>query len=79
MIDPQRTNRVARQTADLQRNVQNRIRREKTRLLNDWIAAGGAEADFEAAWPSIHAQLGQIRVMEIGDKARARSGERNQT
>jgi hypothetical protein len=42
-------------------------------LLHDWTTAGGSEADFEDAWPSIRAQLGQIRVMEIGDKARVRS------
>lgn len=64
---------VTRQASDLQRNVQNRIKREKAQLLRDWIAGGGAEADFEEAWPSIRAQLGQIRVMEIGDKARNRS------
>jgi hypothetical protein len=64
---------VTRHTTDLQRNVQNRIKREKARLLQDWVAAGGSEADFEEAWPSIHAQLGQIRVQEIGDKARTRS------
>ncbi|HEX5165670.1 MAG TPA: hypothetical protein VFV93_09765 [Thermomicrobiales bacterium] len=57
----------------LQRNVQNRIMREKARLLHDWTTAGGSEDDFEEVWPSIRAQLGQIRVMEIGDKARARS------
>jgi hypothetical protein len=62
-----------RQPSEIQRNVQNRIQREKARLLHDWIAGGGAEADFEEAWPSIHAQLGQIRVMAIGDKARNRS------
>jgi hypothetical protein len=73
VIDHQGTDRLVRQTADLQRSVQNRIRREKARLLADWTAAGGTEADFEAAWPSIHAQLGQIRVMEIGEKARSRS------
>ena len=62
-----------RHTTDLQRNVENRIKREKERLLNDWTTAGGSEADFEEAWPSIHAQLGQIRVQEIGEKARTRS------
>lgn len=60
-------------TSELQRNVQNRITREKAQLLHDWTAAGGTVADFEAAWPSIHAQLGQIRVMQIGHKARNRS------
>src|SRR5688500_264743 len=64
---------AARHATDLQRNVQNRIKREKERLLHGWTTAGGSEADFEAAWPSIHAQLGQIRVQEIGDKARSRS------
>ena len=64
---------AARHTTDLQRNVQNRIKREKARLLADWTAAGGTEADFEEAWPSIQAQLGQIRVQAIGDKARSRS------
>jgi hypothetical protein len=62
-----------RHTTDLQRNVENRIKREKARLLHDWTTAGGSEADFEEAWPSIHAQLGQIRVQEIGEKARSRS------
>jgi hypothetical protein len=64
---------AARHTTDLQRNIQNRIKREKSRLLHDWTTAGGSEADFEDAWPSIHAQLGQIRVQEIGEKARTRS------
>lgn len=64
---------ATRHTTDLQRNVQSRMRREKARLLQDWTAAGGSEADFEAAWISIHAELGQIRVQEIGDKARTRS------
>ena len=64
---------AARHTTDLQRNVQNRIQREKARLLQDWTSAGGSEADFEEAWPSIHAQLGQIRIQEIGEKARSRS------
>lgn len=66
-------NLVARQASDLQRNVQNRIKRERARLLHDWTTAGGSEADFEEAWPSIHAQLGQIRVAEIGERARSRS------
>jgi hypothetical protein len=64
---------AARHRSNLQRSIQNRIIREKTRLLHDWTTAGGTEADFEEAWPSIRSQLGQIRVMEIGDKARARS------
>ena len=63
----------SRHATDLQRNVQNRIKREKARLLHDWTTAGGSEDDFEEAWPSIHAQLGQIRVQEIGEKARSRS------
>ena len=63
----------SRHTTDLQRNIQNRIKREKSGLLHDWTTAGGSEADFEEAWPSIHAQLGQIRVQEIGEKARTRS------
>jgi len=71
---PEQPGHVAiRHTTDLQRNAQNRIKREKARLLADWIAAGGTEADFEEAWPSIHAQLGQIRVQEIGARARTRS------
>jgi hypothetical protein len=64
---------AARHTTDLQRNVQNRIKPEKERLVHDWTTAGGSAADFEAAWPSIHTQLGQIRVQEIGEKARTRS------
>ncbi len=64
---------AVRHTTDLQRAVQNRIRREKERLLSDWTNAGGSETDFEEAWPSIHAQLGQIRIQEIGEKARSRS------
>ena len=64
---------AARHRSNLQRSIQNRIIREKARLLHDWTSAGGSEADFEEAWPSIRAQLGQIRVMEIGDKARVRS------
>lgn len=70
--DPERS-ATARHTTDLQRNVQNRIKREKARLLHDWTTAGGSEADFEEAWPSIHAQLGQNRIQEIGEKARSRS------
>lgn len=64
---------VARRVADLERGARNRFERERATLLSDWTAAGGAEADFDAVWPSIHARLGQIRVMEIGDRARSRS------
>ena len=71
-VNPDRM-RAARQTTDLQHNVQNRIKREKELLLRDWISGGGTEADFEEIWPAIHAQLGRIRVMEIGEKARSRS------
>lgn len=73
LVFEQPENAALRHTTDLQRNVQNRIKREKARLLADWTAAGGTEADFEEAWPLIHAQLGQIRVQEIGDRARTRS------
>ena len=70
--DTHELRRANSQTTELQRNVQMRIQREKTQLLRDWTAAGGSHADFEEIWPSIHAQLGQIRVQEIGDRARSR-------
>lgn len=73
MTEQQPPEPTTRTSSDIQRNAQNRIQREKARLLRDWIDGGGTETDFEEAWPSIHAQLGQIRVMEIGDKARTRS------
>lgn len=73
MTDIHEPDFTTRTTADLQRSAQNRIKREKARLLHDWTAAGGTEADFEAVWPSIHAQLGKIRVMEVGERARSRS------
>ena len=73
MMDTHHTEPPPRQSTEIQRNAQNRIKREKAQLLRDWIAGGGTEPDFEDAWPSIHAQLGQIRVMAIGDKARNRS------
>ena len=46
---------------------------ERSRLLKDWLDGGGTEAEFSEAWPEIRAQLGQFRLMEIGDKARNRS------
>lgn len=73
MMDSHAPDPVTRPASDVQRNAQNRIKREKAQLLRDWIAGGGAEADFEDVWPSIQAQLGQIRIQEIGDKARNRS------
>lgn len=60
-------------SADLQRIAEKRLNREKAELLDVWLDAGGDEADFEAAWPEIRAQLGQNRVADIGEKARARS------
>jgi hypothetical protein len=55
------------------RITESRLAREKAILRRDWLAAGGAEAEFEDAWPSIQTQLGRIRVAEIGERARARS------
>ena len=81
MTDPQPTpshdasqfQAAARQTSERQQIAQSRVKRERDRLLRDWTSGGGSEADFDEAWPAIHAQLGKIRVMEIGDKARNRS------
>ncbi len=46
---------------------------ERARLLRDWLDGGGTESEFADAWPEIRAQLGQFRLMAIGDKARNRS------
>ncbi|HUG16630.1 MAG TPA: hypothetical protein VMM78_16620 [Thermomicrobiales bacterium] len=59
--------------ADLRRRAALRVEQEKRELLATWLDGGGTEAEFEAAWPSIHAQLGKSRVSEVGDRARRRS------
>lgn len=64
---------TVRSSSDIQRSAQNRIKREKDLLRRAWIDGGGTELGFEEAWPSIRSQLGQTRVMAIGEKARAQA------
>lgn len=68
--DPRNGREAERQR---QRIAALRLRREKERLRADWLAGGASDAEFEAAWPAIQAELNQLRVMEVGAKARGRS------
>jgi hypothetical protein len=62
-----------RQAADRQRSASLRVEQERRQLLADWLAAGGTEEAFHEAWPAIQAQLGQMRLQQLGERARNRS------
>jgi hypothetical protein len=62
-----------RRLEDRQRMVRYRNEKERRELLQDWLAGGGTEEEFEQVWPEIQAQIGRFRVMELGEKARNRS------
>ena len=64
---------IVRPSSDIQRSAQYRINREKDVLRRAWVDGGGTELGFEEAWPGIRSQLGQTRVMAIGEKARAQA------
>jgi hypothetical protein len=53
-----------------------RVEKERRELLVTWLSSGSTEAEFNEAWPAIHAQLGRMRVQELGEKARHRSLQR---
>lgn len=61
------------QVAERRESAARKLAVERSRLLKDWLAGGVTEQEFAEAWPEIRAQLGQFRLMEVGDKARNRS------
>ncbi len=48
-----------------------RERTEKASARRAWIADGGSEASFEAAWPRLRDEARSQRVMDADQRARA--------
>lgn len=61
------------QIDDVQRRATLRLAQERQELLETWLETGGTTAEFDAAWPAIHAQLNKARVQDVGEAARRRT------
>ena len=75
-VQPSSPDEGRQRLLDRERAARVRLEHEKQQLLVDWVAGGGSADEFEVAWPEIQAQLGKIRVMGVGERARGRSLKR---
>jgi len=56
-----------------ERDAEERWEQERTRRRNLWIAGGGAESEFDSAWPEIKRQLLMERVSGAEERRRRKA------